>query len=187
MGEPRLRMDREAYLAFEREAPEKHELWDGEVYAMAGASLAHNWIVANLVHHINNALAGTDCKALPSDMRVRIPAGDRYVYPDVSIVCGRPVLEGTDVLLNPRTIIEVLSSSTEAFDRGQKSAGYRSIASVDEILFISQHERRVECLTRQADGSWNLRDYQGDAAIPLLSLSTPLLVRQIYDGVELEH
>jgi Uma2 family endonuclease len=179
-------MDREAYLAFERAASEKHELWDGEVYAMAGASLAHNWIVANLVHHISSALAGTDCKALPSDMRVRIPAGDRYVYPDVSIVCGRPVLEGSDVLLNPRTIIEVLSTSTEAFDRGQKSAGYRSIPSVDEIMFVSQHERRVECLTRQADGSWNLRDYRDDDAVPLLLLSTPLLVRQIYDGVALE-
>jgi Uma2 family endonuclease len=186
MVESRLRMDREAYLAFERAAPEKHELWDGEVYAMAGASLAHNWIVANLVHHISNALAGTECKALASDMRVRIPAGDHYVYPDVSIVCGRPVLEGTDVLLNPRTIIEVLSPSTEAFDRGQKSAGYRSITTVDEIVFVSQRERRVECLTRQGDGSWNLRDYRDDDAVPLLSLKTPLLVRQIYDGVEFE-
>jgi Uma2 family endonuclease len=187
MGEPRLRMDREAYLAFERTSQEKHELWDGEVYAMAGGSLAHNWIVANLVQHLGSALAGTDCKALPSDMRVRIPSGDRYVYPDVSIVCGRPELEGTDVLLNPRTIIEVLSSSTEAFDRGQKSAGYRSIPSVNEIVFVSQHEYYVECLTRRPDGSWSLWDYRGeDAAVPLQALTTPLLLRQIYDGVEFE-
>lgn len=176
-------MDREAYLAFERVAQEKHELWDGEVYAMAGASLAHNWIVANLVQHLGSALAGTGCKALPSDMRVPIPAGDRYVYPDVSIVCGKPVIEDADVLLNPRTIIEVLSTATEAFDRGQKAVGYRSIASVEELVFVSQHERYVECLTRQADGSWNLRDYRNDAQVPLLSLRTPLLLRQIYDGV----
>jgi Uma2 family endonuclease len=153
---------------------------------MAGASLAHNWIVANLVHHISSALAGKDCKALPSDMRVRIPGSDRYVYPDVSIVCGRPMLEGTDVLLNPRTVIEVLSTSTEAFDRGQKSAGYRSIPSVDEIVFVSQRERYVECLTRQADGSWSLRDYRDAAAIPLQVLAVPLPLQQIYEGVELD-
>jgi Uma2 family endonuclease len=179
-------VDPEAYLAFERTSSQKHELWDGEVYAMAGGSLAHNWIVANLIQHLGAALAGTNCKALPSDMRVRIPGGARYVYPDVSIVCGRPQLEGPDVLLNPRTIIEVLSSTTEAFDRGQKSAGYRTISSVDEIVFVSQHERNVECLTRQPDGSWNLRDYRGEAAVPLQVLSTPLLLQHIYDGVELE-
>jgi Uma2 family endonuclease len=186
MGEPRIRMDGAAYLAFERASQEKHELWDGEVYAMAGGSLAHNWIVANLIVHISGALAGSDCKALPSDMRVRIPVNDRYVYPDVSIVCGKPVLEDGDVLLNPRTIIEVLSPSTEAFDRGQKSAGFRSIPSVQELVFVSQREHHVECLTRQADGSWALRDYRDDAAVPLQSLATPLLLAQIYDGVELE-
>ena len=185
MGEPRLRMDREAYLAFERASVEKHELWDGEVYAMAGASLAHNWIVANLLQHLGFALKGTDCKALPSDMRVRIPT-ERYVYPDVSIVCGRPELEGPDVLLNPRTIFEVLSSTTEAFDRGQKSAGYRSIPSVNEIVLVSQRERYVECLTRQVDGSWSLRDYRDDAAVPLEILATPLSLPLIYDGVEFE-
>ncbi|MFV8755634.1 Uma2 family endonuclease [Nannocystaceae bacterium ST9] len=179
-------MDRDTYLAFERGADEKHELWDGEVYAMGGASLAHNWIVGNLVHQLGNALEGSGCKALPSDLRVRITSSDRYVYPDVTIVCGSPELEGdADVLLNPRTIVEVLSPSTAAFDRGDKFAGYRSIPSVREVLFVSQEQRHVESYTRQADGSWVLREYRGDDALPLESLAAPLPLARIYAGVAL--
>lgn len=115
-------MHPEAYLALDRASEAKHELWDGEVYAMSGASLAHNQLVGNLVRHLGNALEGSGCLALPSDMRIRIPLRDRYVYPDVTIVCGSPELEGErDVLLNPRTVIEVLSPSTMDFDRGRSS------------------------------------------------------------------
>src|SRR5690606_10230218 len=138
-------------------------LWDGEVYAMGGGSLAHNRIVRNLVRHLGNALEGSSCEVLPSDLRVRIPGGDRYVYPDATIVCGPIEVEGkADVLLNPSTIIEVLSPSTAAFDRGDKFAGYRLIASLHEVVFISQHARSVECYTRQADGSWVLREASDD-------------------------
>jgi Uma2 family endonuclease len=179
-------MDREAYLAFERGAEHKHELWDGQVYAMGGASLAHNRIVANLVRHLGNGLDGSGCVALPSDIRVRIPIRDRYVYPDVTIVCGEPELEGeADVLLNPRTIIEVLSRSTAAFDRGDKFAGYRSILSLREVIFVNQEVREIECYTRQVDDSWILRVYAGDASLPLEPLATPLPLGRIYEGVEL--
>jgi len=177
-------MDRATYLAFERGSDEKHELWDGEVYAMTGASLAHNRIVRNLIHRLGAALEGSPCEALPSDMRVRIPSRERYVYPDVTIVCGPPELEdGADVLLNPRTIIEVLSASTAAFDRGQKFAGYRSIPSLHEVVFVSQDDRQIECYTRQADHSWLLREYHGDDALPLQALAQLLPVSQIYEGV----
>jgi Uma2 family endonuclease len=184
MGEPGLHMDAEAYLAFERASDEKHELWDGEVFAMGGASLAHNWIVGNLVEQLGLALHGSGCKALPSDMRVRIPMTERYVYPDVTILCGPAQLEGeADVLLNPRTIIEVLSPSTAAFDRGEKFTGYRSIPSVQEILFVSQDRPRIEAYTRQADDSWVLREYREDDALPLAALATPLPLGAIYAGV----
>jgi Uma2 family endonuclease len=181
-------MDKDAYLAFERATPEKHELWDGQVYAMGGASLAHHRIVANLLRHLGNALDGSGCVALPSDIRVRIPMRDRYVYPDVTIVCGPPELEGeADVLLNPRTIIEVLSPSTAAFDRGDKFSGYRSIPSLREVIFVSQALRQIECYTRQpgaARDSWILREYLGDDALPLEPLAAPLELRQIYAGVD---
>lgn len=187
MAEPKLRMDSDAYLAFDRTAEHKHELWDGEVYAMGGGSLAHNLIVWNLVRYIGAALEGSGCRGLPSDMRVRIPSGDRYVYPDVTIVCGPIELEGKgDVLLNPSTIIEVLSPSTFAFDQGDKFRGYRSIASLNEVVFISQYARSVECYTRQADGTWVLRDACDDGEISLRALSTPLPLRHIYDGVEID-
>ena len=180
-------MDAQTYLALDRGADEKHELWDGEVYAMGGASLAHNRIVANLVRHLGNALEGTDCVALPSDMRVRLPGEGRYVYPDVTVVCGAPELEGrADVLLNPRTIIEVLSSSTAAFDRGEKFAGYRSIPSLREVVFVSQETRMIELYARQEDDSWVLREYRGQAALPLLSLVEPLGLDRIYEGVVLQ-
>lgn len=177
-------MHPEAYLALDRASEAKHELWDGEVYAMSGASLAHNQLVGNLVRHLGNALEGSGCLALPSDMRVRIPLRDRYVYPDVTIVCGSPELEGErDVLLNPRTVIEVLSPSTMDFDRGEKFAAYRSIPSLREVVFVSQDVRRLECYTRQPDDSWLLREHRDDATAPVGPLSTPLPLRRIYDGV----
>jgi Uma2 family endonuclease len=184
MGEPRLRMRAEEYLAFDRSAPIKHQLWDGEVFAMSGASLAHNRVVRNLVRHLGNALEGMGCEVLPSDMRVRIGAGLRYVYPDVTLVCGPPQLEGeADVLCNPNLVVEVLSPSTEAFDRGDKFVGYRSLPSVLEVVLVSQAERRVECYTRQLDDSWILREHTGDASLSLGPVM--LTLDQIYEGVEI--
>jgi Uma2 family endonuclease len=186
MAEPKLRMDEDSYLALDRGSEVKHELWDGEVYAMAGASLAHNLIVGNLLLHLGKALDGSACRALPSDMRVRVSRA-RYLYPDVTIICGRPSIDGdSDILLNPSAIIEVLSPSTAAFDRGDKFAAYRSIAGLDEVVFVSQHERRVETYTRQADDSWLMRESRANGAIALRSLSTPLSLDLVYKDVEFE-
>jgi Uma2 family endonuclease len=186
MAEPKLRMDELAYLAFDRRAEHKHELWDGEVYAMSGASLAHNRIVRNLLRHLSNALDGSACEALPSDMRVRVSA-ERYAYPDVTIICGPPSLEGeSDVLLNPSTIIEVLSPSTAAFDRGDKFTAYRTIVGLDEVVFVSQHQHLVETYTRQADDSWLMRESRAGGALALCSLPIPLALGLIYEGVVLD-
>ena len=184
MGEPKLHMGVDEYLAFDRATPTKYELWDGEVFAMSGASLAHNRIVRNLVRHMGNALEGMGCEVLPSDMRVRLGLRDRYVYPDVTIVCGPPRLEGEDdVLVNPNLVVEVLSPSTEAFDRGDKFVGYRSLASIREGVLVSQDARRVECYTRQLDDSWILREHTRGSAIPIGPVA--LTIDGLYAGVEL--
>jgi Uma2 family endonuclease len=186
MAEPKLRMNEGSYLEFDRQSEAKHVLWDGEVYAMAGASLAHNLVVGNLLHHLGNALEGSGCRPLPSDMRVRL-SRDRYVYPDVTIVCGPPALDGeSDILLNPSAVIEVLSPSTTAFDRGDKFVAYRSLVGLDEVVFVSQHEPRVETYTRQPDDSWLLRESRADGSLALRSLSVPLPLQLIYKDVAFE-
>lgn len=178
-------MTEAAYLAFDRAADVKHILWDGEVFAMAGASLAHNLIVGNLLRQLGNRLP-EGCRALPSDIRVRLPPSDRYVYPDVTIVCGRPRVEGDqDILLNPTTILEVLSPSTEAFDRGDKFDAYTRIPTLTEILLVSQEERRIECFSRQADDSWLRRVYRGTTGAVIHGLPSPIPLDLIYLDVEL--
>ncbi len=162
------------YLEFERTAATKHELWRGEVFAMAGASFAHNRIVANLLAGLRDALIDGACVALPSDMKVHVPSREGFVYPDASIVCGSPeFFDGTnDVLTNPSAVFEVLSDSTEAFDRGAKFVGYRSIASLRECLLISQHERRIEQYTRLDDGNWVLHEVAGEGRVTLAAGGT---------------
>jgi Uma2 family endonuclease len=183
---PPLTMDDDSYLAFERAADVKHELWDGEVFAMSGASLAHNYIVANLIEGLGARLRGSGCRALPSDMRVRVPPTSRYVYPDVTIVCGRPQLEGErDILLNPSVIIEVLSPSTANFDRGDKFGGYQEIPSVQEVVFVDQRACRIACYSRHAD-HWLLRDLRAGQALTLACLPTPLPLADIYRDVEFD-
>lgn len=175
-------MDRDAYLEFDRSAQEKHELWDGEVLTKQGVNLAHARIIVNLIQALANELKGSGCIALPSTMRIRLPGGDRYVYPDASIVCGPPEVEGeSDVLLNPRTIVEVLSPSTAAFQLGRKFAGYRASLSIREVLFVYPSSLRVELYTRE-DDVWVLRDYRDEDAVPLATLPRPLLVSRIFAG-----
>ncbi|AKF10367.1 Uma2 family endonuclease [Sandaracinus amylolyticus] len=184
-----VRMTREQYLAAERASSEKHILWDGAVYAMAGASLAHNAIVANLVIALGTRLDRSACRPYPSDLRVRIPGSDRYVYPDATVVCGRAQLEDEhhDVLLNPTVVIEVLSAGTEAFDRGEKFAAYRTITSMQSFVLISQDQQRVEIYTRGPEGVWSFREHRGgDVTLALGNERTVALpIDALYAGVEL--
>jgi Uma2 family endonuclease len=163
------RVSAETYLGRERAIDVKHELWRGEVFAMAGASYVHNRIVANLVAALRDALAGGPCHALPSDMKVHVPSREAFVYPDASIVCGPPEFYDPthDVLTNPAAVFEVLSESTERFDRGDKFVGYRSIPSLRECVLVSQHERLVEHYVRQPDGTWVLHEHAGKGAVAL--------------------
>jgi Uma2 family endonuclease len=180
-----LPMTRDAYLAMDRAAETKHELWDGTAYAMAGASLAHNRLVRNLLVALTQALAGSECEALPSDVRVRIPGQDRYLYPDLTVVCGPAQLEDNrkDTLLNPRVIIEVLSDSTEAFDRGQKFEAYRSIHSVAEYIVVAQDLARVDQFVRGTDGVWMLRPHAEHDTMHIGALGVDVPLANIYAGV----
>lgn len=188
MGQAALRvgLSEQEYLAFERAADEKHEYAAGEIFAMSGGTLEHNAIAANILGELGNGLAGKGgCRVLTSDMRVHIPANRRYVYPDGSIVCGRAELmdDARDTLLNPRVVIEVLSDSTEAYDRGDKFAAYQSIPSLQEYVLLSQKRPRIEVLTRQSDASWTLRIYGPGERAALRSVACAVEVDKVYADV----
>jgi Uma2 family endonuclease len=175
------------YLAMERAATTKHELWEGEVFAMAGASLAHNLIVGNLARALGNLLVDRPCLVLPSDLKVHVPSSDGYVYPDLSVVCGQPEFVGDarDVIANPQLVVEVLSDSTERFDRGDKFAGYRSLPSMLDYLLVAQTRVRIEHYERQADGNWLLREFGPSGRLWLRSVEGELAVDDVYRKVEL--
>ncbi|MEM9459296.1 MAG: Uma2 family endonuclease [Myxococcota bacterium] len=182
----RLRMTREDYLAMERASDTKHELWDGEVFAMVGASYAHNVVKDTLARLLGNLLDARGCRVLTSDMRVRIPSGKRYVYPDVVVLCGAPQLEDDhgDVLCNPQVLVEVLSPSTAAFDRGAKFDGYRSIPSQQEYVLVSPEERKVDHFTRADDpGAWIFRAFGVEDALPFPTLGVHVPLREVFAGV----
>ncbi|MBL8947524.1 MAG: Uma2 family endonuclease [Myxococcales bacterium] len=171
----------EAYLAAERTSEAKHELWSGEVFAMAGASYAHNKIVTNLARELSGRLRDRQCDVLPSDMKVFVPTKSGFVYPDVSVVCGEPRFhdDQRDVLLNPLLVVEVLSDTTERFDRGDKFAGYRGIESIRQVLLVSQDQRRVEVFTR-AGPRWILDDVTGSDVARLEALDCDLPLDEVY-------
>lgn len=171
----------------ERTSSSKHQLWDGEVFAMAGASLSHNLIVGNITRLLGNLVLDGPCVVLPSDMKVFVPLTTGYVYPDVSVVCEEPeLLEGqADVIGNPVVIVEVLSESTELFDRGDKFAGYRSLRSVMDYVLVDQSRMRVEHYARQDDETWVLRVLDAEGALRLGTVPGSISVAEIYRKVPL--
>ena len=130
----------EEYLAFERRQREKHEFFAGEIYLQAGASMAHNLITANSIGSLHQQLRASPCNVLPSDMRIRTPRRRQYMYPDATIICGAPIFDDDyhDIIINPIIIFEVLSPSTEQYDRGRKFQAYRTLPTLQEYLLISQ-------------------------------------------------
>ena len=177
----------EEYLAMEREAETKSEYFNGEVYAMAGATVAHNQIVTNTVIALGNRLRDKPCRVFSSDMRVKVQSTGLYTYPDVVVVCGRAQLEDrrNDTLLNPTVLIEVLSPSTADYDRGTKFAHYRTLESLSDYLVIAQAEPLVEHYQRQPDNRWLLTTYATlDAVVTVPSLGCDLLLAEVYDKVD---
>jgi Uma2 family endonuclease len=178
-------MTYEAYLAFDDASTEKHEFWEGQVFAMAGGTLAHARIAANLIRHLGNQLDGTPCAVFTADARIRAEGTKNAAYPDVSIICGPPERQEQDpnTATNPKVLIEVLSNSTEAFDRGKKFAYYRKMQSLRTYVLVSQQERRVEVYERTDTGAlWTFRAFEtGDALFA--SVSARIAIDDIYKGV----
>lgn len=175
----------EEYLALERAAPYKNEFHEGRIYAMTGASRKHNLIAVNIARELSTQLKGRPCEAYIADMRVKVAEARNYYYPDVVVVCGTPTLEDDhhDTLLNPTLLIEVLSPSTEGYDRGAKFANYRKIASLQEYLLVEQDRAHIEHYQRQ-DGAWLLTEAEGlDATMALASIGCTLALGEVYDKV----
>lgn len=184
--EPHRRLSPQEYLAAERQAEVRSEYLDGGVFAMSGASRRHNLIVVNIAASLHGQLKGRACETYAGDMRIHIPATGLYTYPDVTVVCGEPRFEDAelDTLLNPTLLIEVLSSSTEGYDRGRKFAQYRTLESLREYVLVSQEEVRVELFTRQPDEHWLLSEAgRLDATLPLASVGCELRLADAYDRV----
>lgn len=184
------RFTREEYFEQEERALEKHEFHDGEILAMSGGTYEHSLITANLVGEIRNRLKGTSCRVLESNLSVRATATS-YLYPDATIVCGEPSFDAADAkrrtILNPRVIIETLSPSTEAYDRGAKFALYRQIETLEEYVLLSQTEARVETFWRREDASWLFRAWDGRQAVARFhSVGVDLPLSEVYVGVNFE-
>jgi Uma2 family endonuclease len=179
----------EDYLAAEREEMEiRHEFVAGEAFAMVGATANHNIIVANIIRELGTQMKGRPCLVYSNDMKVRINAADASKYPDVLAHCGKQEFyDGRrDVLLNPSLIVEVLSPSTEAYDRGEKFAIYRQLPSLREYLLVSQSKVVAELYVRQPDGRWMLNAQDGpDAEVTLESVDCVLSMGEIFDKVDL--
>lgn len=177
------------YLAIERAAEYKNEYVNGEIFAMTGASRKHNLINTNLISSLSTQLRDKPCEVYPGEMRVKAPAARSYVYPDVVVACGEPQFEDDcfDTLLNPTLVVEVLSKSTEYYNRLAKSAYYRTIESLVEYLLLAQEEYRVEQYVKQPDGRWLLSDVRSlESVIELKSIGCSLALRDLYDRVSLD-
>ncbi len=178
----------EQYLEIERQAEFKSEYYRGQMFAMAGAKEPHNLLAGNVFGELRERFRKRPCKVYQSDMRVRVSATGLYTYPDVSAVCGeaRFADDELDTLLNPNVIAEVLSPSTEAYDRGRKFEHYRSIDSLAEYLLVSSDRVQVELFARQPDGHWLLTAASGpDGVIELRSIDCRLALRDLYEKVEI--
>jgi Uma2 family endonuclease len=172
------------YLELERVSPTKSEFYRGELFAMAGASLIHNTLVSNIIFTFMNQLQNKPCSVYPSDLRLRVNKSGLYTYPDVSIICGNPILapNTSDTVTNPTVLIEVLSDSTEKYDRGQKFQFYREIESLKEYVLVSSSHKRVEVFQKMVDRNWLLFDSIETNSITLSSLDCTIGLDDLYKG-----
>lgn len=176
-------MTSDEYLAWERLQPSKHEYYRGEVFVMAGGSPRHNFLANAVGAELRALMRGKNCHVLSSDQRISLHQGQRYVYADAVVACGGICTEpGTiDVLTNPTIVVEVLSPSTEAYDRGPKWEAYQRLAALMDYLLVAQDAVRVEHYQREADGSWRYRTLGPGDAITLANRAV-LAVDAVYEG-----
>ncbi len=186
---PKSHLTPQQYLDRERHASHKSEYYRGDMFAMAGATRRHHLIVGNLVRELGNALKDRPCEVYPSDMRVKVLPTGLYTYPDVVVVCGEPKMEDShaDTLLTPAILFEVLSGSTESYDRGGKFRHYREIESLQEYVIVAQDQPSVERYVRQIDGRWLLNETQSlEEASALDSIGVSIPMAEIYRNISFE-
>ncbi len=176
------------YLALERAAVDgKSEFFDGEMFAMSGGTRWHSKIGTNVSAEFRDKLRKHRCQPFNSELRVKVDETGLYTYPDLSVVCGEPTFvdDTMDTLTNPTLIVEILSDSTEGYDRGRKFEHYRQIPSLQEYLLVSQYEPHIEQFIRQPNNEWILREVMGmTASLPLPSLDIAISLAEIFEGVD---
>jgi len=188
-AQPQIRLTPAEYLAFERTQEYKSEYWAGQVFAMAGASERHNLIETNVISALHTQLRGRSCKVYPSNMRIKVPATGLYTYPDVTVMCGKAQFDDMerDTLLNPTIIVEILSKSTEGYDRGKKFQNYRTLESLTEYILIAQDAVHIEHYIRQPDNQWLLSEAKDlSAVLDLPTIQCTLALGDVYDKVDFE-
>jgi Uma2 family endonuclease len=185
---PDVRYTPDEYLKMERDAACKSEYFNGEIFAMAGASRKHNLITMSISSRLYQQLRKKECEVYANDMRVKVSSTGLYSYPDIVVVCSPPLFDDalSDSLLNPDLIIEVLSESTEAYDRGIKFQNYRALPSLSEYVLVHQDTRHVEHYSRQSDSSWRFLEYfKPDDGFELRSIGCELKLEDIYEKVDM--
>jgi Uma2 family endonuclease len=183
---PITKVTAEEYLALDRAAEFRSEFLDGEIIAMSGGSMRHAELGANLIGEVRAALRKTQCRTYTSDFRVRV-SSRMYAYPDVTVVCGKPLLADNreDILLNPTVIFEVLSPSTEHYDRGVKFQRYREVESLQDYILVAQDQIRIEHYTRSDEYTWTLRDYlHAEDVLKIASIGVSVPLASIYERIE---
>ncbi|MGH9838103.1 MAG: Uma2 family endonuclease [Blastocatellia bacterium] len=184
---PKHKYTLEEYFAMVQTAEGRLEFWDGEVFDMSGGSKWHYAVEGNFLAFLKVRLVAKGCTGLPGNTAIKVPSLPPFRYADFSALCGEEIYEkigGIDVLVNPALIVEVLSDSSEAFDRGDKFSHYKSIPSFREYLLVAQHRPHVSHFIRQADGSWLQYEYNAlDKSVELTSVGLQVGLQNIYLGV----
>lgn len=187
-AQPKRYITEQEYIEFERASISKHEYFDGQIYAMTGASRIHNLIAGNTLATLHGQLRRKPCQIFPSDMRVKIMRTGLYTYPDLVVICGEPEFtdDVLDTLINPLVLLEILSPSTERYDRGMKSQNYRTIETLQDYILIAQDHYHVEHYSRQDNGQWLLQEAIGiGSAIIIRSIECTLALEDVYEKVDI--
>lgn len=178
----------EEYLELDHNSEEKIEFWDGHIFTLVGANINHNRIQRNCTTYLQNKLQGSRCEVFPSDTRVKVPAYPPYRYPDLSALCGKPIIENLgkqDLLTNPQLIVEVLPIKPDGFERGYKFTYYKSIESFTVYILIAQDRPHVSQFVKQAENSWVNHEFNSlEEKFYIESLECELTLKEIYENVE---
>jgi Uma2 family endonuclease len=176
----------EEYFAWEEQQEEKHEYFDGEVYAMSGGTLNHSRIAVNVITMLDNHLSDGGCQVLNSGARIKIHRSEKYVYPDVSVTCDERDRDTTQYITHPCTIVEVLSPSTEAYDRGKKFKLYRQSSSLIEYVLVNADEIEIDVFRKNDRGRWEEISYVVGDRVELESISLTFPIDRVYRGIKFD-